>query len=58
MHQTKKGNQWSHRYAEGFANGMKVHNRYAEAKGYGVDKDSGLIPRWTPPLPTCTTSPQ
>jgi len=35
MHQTKKGNQWSHRYAEGFAYGMKVHT--------GVDKDSGLI---------------
>ena len=35
MHQTKKGNQWSHRYAEGFAYGMKVHA--------GVDKDSGLI---------------
>ena len=35
MHQTKKGNQWYHRYAEGFAYGMKVH--------IGVDKDSGLI---------------
>ena len=35
MHQTKKGNQWYHRYAEGFAYGMKVHA--------GVDKDSGLI---------------
>jgi len=22
---------------------MKVHNRFAKAKGYGVDKDSGLI---------------
>jgi len=43
MHQTKKGNQWYHRCAEGFAYGMKVHNRYAEAKGYGVDKDTGLI---------------
>lgn len=35
MHQTKKGNQWYHRFAEGFAYGMKVHA--------GVDKDSGLI---------------
>ena len=35
MHQTNKGNQWYHRYAEGFAYGMKVH--------IGVDKDSGLI---------------
>ena len=35
MHQTKKGNQWYHRFAEGFAYGMKVHT--------GVDKDSGLI---------------
>jgi IS5 family transposase len=35
MHQTKKGNQWYHRFAEGFAYGMKVH--------IGVDKDSGLI---------------
>ena len=29
MHQTKKGNQWYH--------------RCAEAKGYGVDSESGLI---------------
>jgi transposase, IS5 family len=36
-HQTKKGNQWYHRFAEGFAYGMKVHNRCAEANGYGVD---------------------
>jgi IS5 family transposase len=35
MHQTKKGNQWYHRYAEGFAYGIKVH--------IGVDKDNGLI---------------
>ena len=35
MHQTKKGNQWYHRFSEGFAYGMKVH--------LGVDKDSGLI---------------
>ena len=35
MHQTKKGNQWYHRSAEGCAYGMKVHT--------GVDKDSGLI---------------
>jgi hypothetical protein len=35
MHQTKKGNQWPHRCAEGFAYGTKVHA--------GVDKDSGLI---------------
>ena len=35
MHQTKKGNQWYF--------GMKVHNRCAEAKGYGVDSESGLI---------------
>jgi hypothetical protein len=33
MQQTRKGNQWYHRCAEGFAYGMKVH---AE-----VDKDSG-----------------
>ncbi len=43
MHQTCKGKQWYHRCAEGFAYGMKVHNRYAEAKGYGVDSESGLI---------------
>jgi transposase, IS5 family len=35
MHQIKKGNQWYHRVAEGFAYGMKVHA--------GVDKDSCLI---------------
>lgn len=35
MYQTKKGNQWYHRFSEGFAYGMKVH--------IGVDKDSGLI---------------
>jgi transposase, IS5 family len=35
MHQTKKGNQWYHRCAEGFAYGMKVH--------VGVDSESGLI---------------
>jgi IS5 family transposase len=35
MHQTRKGNQWYHRFAEGYAYGMKVHA--------GVDKDSGLI---------------
>ena len=35
MHQTKKGNQWYHRFAEGCAYGMKVHA--------GMDKDSGLI---------------
>lgn len=35
MRQTKKGNKWYHRFAEGFAYGMKVHA--------GVDKDSGLI---------------
>ncbi len=35
MHQTKKGNQWYHHCAEGFAYGMKVH--------IGVDKDTGLI---------------
>ena len=35
MHQTKKGNQWYLRCAEGFAYGMKVH--------LGVDSDSGLI---------------
>jgi IS5 family transposase len=35
MHQTKLGNQWYHRFSEGFAYGMKVH--------IGVDKDSGLI---------------
>jgi IS5 family transposase len=35
MHQTKKGNQWYHRFAEGFAYGMKVH--------VGVDSESGLI---------------
>jgi IS5 family transposase len=35
MHQTKKGNQWYHRCAEGFAYGMKVL--------IGVDSESGLI---------------
>jgi IS5 family transposase len=34
-HQTKKKNQWYHRFAEGFAYGIKVH--------IGVDKDNGLI---------------
>ncbi|MFO8237190.1 MAG: IS5 family transposase, partial [Prochlorococcaceae cyanobacterium] len=35
MHQTKKGNQWYYRFAEGFAYGMKIHA--------GVDKETGLI---------------
>jgi transposase, IS5 family len=35
MHQTRKGNQWYHRYAEGCAYGMKVH--------IGVDHHTGLI---------------
>jgi IS5 family transposase len=35
MHQTRKGNQWYYRSAEGFAYGMKIHA--------GVDKDTGLI---------------
>ena len=35
MHQTKNGNQWYHRCAEGFADGMKVH--------ISVDTESGLI---------------
>lgn len=35
MHHTKKGNQWYHRCAEGFAYGRKLH--------IGVDKESGLI---------------
>jgi transposase, IS5 family len=35
MHQTCKGKQWHF--------GMKVHTRSAEAKGYGVDSESGLI---------------
>lgn len=35
MHQTKKSDQW---YC-----GMNVHNRYAKAKDYGVDKDMGPI---------------
>jgi IS5 family transposase len=35
MHQTKKGNQWYHRYEEGCGYGMQVHA--------GVNKDSGLI---------------
>jgi IS5 family transposase len=35
MHQTRNDNQWYHRFAEGFAYGMKVHA--------DVDKDSGLI---------------
>jgi IS5 family transposase len=35
MHQTKKGNQWDHRFPEGCAYGMKDH--------IGVDKDTGLI---------------
>ena len=35
MHQTCKGKQWHF--------GMKDHNRYAEAKGYGVDGETGLI---------------
>jgi IS5 family transposase len=35
IHQTKKGNQWYHRYAEDCAYGMQVHA--------GMAKDSGLI---------------
>jgi len=35
IHQTKKANQWYHRYAEGFAYGMEVH--------IGMDNDAGLI---------------
>lgn len=35
MHQTKKGNSWYHRFAEGFACGMEVH--------VVVDRDSGLL---------------
>jgi IS5 family transposase len=35
MHQTKTGHRWYHRYAEGFAYGMKVH--------ICVDAESGLI---------------
>ena len=35
MHQTKKGNQWYHRCAEGFPYGMKVH--------IGMVKDTGVI---------------
>jgi IS5 family transposase len=35
MQQTCKGKQWHF--------GMKVHNCFAEADGYGVDKDTGLI---------------
>ena len=34
-HQTKKGNQWYHRFAEGFAYGMKVH--------ISVNSESGLM---------------
>jgi len=34
-HQTKKGNQWYHRFAEGFAYGMKIH--------ISVNSESGLI---------------
>ena len=43
MHSVAKGNQWFHCFAEGFAYGMRCHNRYAEAKGYGVDAASGLV---------------
>jgi IS5 family transposase len=50
MHQTKKGNQWYQRIAEGFAYSMKVH--------IGVDKDNGLTSRWRLQPPTCMTSPQ
>jgi transposase, IS5 family len=32
MHQTKKGNQWYHRCADGYAYGMKVHNSCEESK--------------------------
>ncbi len=35
MHQTKKGNGWFHRCAEGFAYGMKVNT--------GVDSETVLI---------------
>jgi len=53
MHQTKKGNQWFHRCAEGFAYGMKVH--------IGVNKDTGLISftarrRWSMPTPATRAS--
>jgi IS5 family transposase len=43
MHHTKKGNQWYHRSAEGFAYGIKAHNCRAEARGYGVGKGRGLL---------------
>jgi len=29
--------------SRGYAYGMKVHNRFVEAKGNGVDKETGLI---------------
>ncbi len=47
MHQTRKGKQWYHRFAEGFAYGMKVQ--------IGVDKDADLSTRLRRPLPTCMT---
>jgi IS5 family transposase len=43
MHQTKKGNQWNQRCADGFAYRRKAHNRCAQAKGYGIDVESDLI---------------
>ncbi len=35
MHSVARGKQWFF--------GMRCHNRYAEAKGYGVDAASGLV---------------
>lgn len=39
MHQTKKGNQWYQRFAEGCAYGMKIHA--------GVDQDNEVQGRDT-----------
>jgi len=39
----KRGQPLGHRCAKGFAYEIKIYNRYAEAKGYGVDEDTGLI---------------
>jgi IS5 family transposase len=50
MHQTKKGNQWYHRCAEGFAYGMKVHIGVDAARGliHSVQTTSGNVHDLTP----------
>jgi hypothetical protein len=53
MHQIKKGNQWYHRYAAGFAYGMKVVYTDADYQDIAkrpemAEKTAGVTPtQWT-----------